>query len=135
MNIIYKISPYREALNTFHLARQKTLKKSGSVLADVEVCFSELVYGNTGMFVQVTAAPARVSIEFKAQFWLVDSPLPTFFCFISCSVFVSDSSPPSNAYTFIGVEESIPVNVAAVKTATRTNDLFISNLLTDYPYI
>jgi hypothetical protein len=40
----------------------------------------------------VTVAPAAVSIEFRAQLLLVDSPLPTFFCFISCSVFVSDSS-------------------------------------------
>jgi hypothetical protein len=33
-----------------------------------------------------------LSIEFRAQLLLVDSPLPTFFCAIDCSVFVSDSS-------------------------------------------
>ena len=82
-----------------------------------------------------TVAAVVVSIEFSAQLLLVDSPLPTFFCFISCSVFVSDSSPPSNAYTAIGVEENIPVNAAAAKTATSTNDLFISKLLMDYLYI
>jgi hypothetical protein len=39
-----------------------------------------------------TVAASVVSIEFSAQLLLVDSPLPTFFCFISCSVFVADSS-------------------------------------------
>ena len=39
-----------------------------------------------------TVAAKVVSIEFRAQLLLVDSPLPTFFCFISCPVFVSDSS-------------------------------------------
>ena len=65
------------------------------------------------------------SIEFSAQLLLVDSPLPTFFCFISCSVFVSDSSPSSNAYAAIGCVEIIPVNAAAIKTVAITIDLFI----------
>jgi hypothetical protein len=42
---------------------------------------------------RATIAAVPVSIEFKAQLLLVDSLLPTFLCFISCSVFVSDSSP------------------------------------------
>jgi hypothetical protein len=46
---------------------------------------------------RATIAAVPVSIEFKAQLLLVDSLLPTFFCFISCSVFVSDSSPLSVA--------------------------------------
>jgi hypothetical protein len=37
--------------------------------------------------------PPAESIKFAPQLLLVDSPLPTFFCAIDCSVFVSDSSP------------------------------------------
>src|SRR5918999_2106150 len=73
-----------------------------------------------------TVAASVVSIEFRAQLLLVDSPLPTFFCFISCSVFVSDSSPPSVAYTAIGCVENIPVNAAVIKTVAIANVLFIS---------
>jgi hypothetical protein len=69
-----------------------------------------------------TVAARVVSIEFKAQLLLVDSPLPTFFYFISCSVFVSDSSPPSVANAVVDI---IPVNAAAIKTVAMTIDLFI----------
>ena len=68
-----------------------------------------------------TAPPE--SIEFCAQLLLVDSPLPTFFCFISCSVFVADSSPPSTAYADV---ENIPVNAAATKIEAIIIDLFIA---------
>jgi hypothetical protein len=68
-----------------------------------------------------TVAARVVSIEFKAQLLFVDSPLPTFFCFISCSVFVADSSC-ANA---IGFADIIPVNAAAIKTVAMTIDLFI----------
>ena len=61
---------------------------------------------------------AALSIEFSAQLLFFDSPLPTFFCFISCSVFVSDSSPPSNAYADV---ENIPVNAAAIRTVAIAN--------------
>ena len=50
-------------------------------------------------------------IEFDPQLVLVDAPLPTFFCFSSCSVLVSDSS----AYA-IGVA-NIPAIVAAARNA------------------
>ena len=43
--------------------------------------------GPTDVTGQATVAVA-LSIEFSAQLLLVESPLPTFFCFISCSVFV-----------------------------------------------
>jgi hypothetical protein len=72
-----------------------------------------------------TVAAVVVSIEFSAQLLLVDSPLPTFFCFISCSVFVSDSSPLSVAYADV---ENIPVNAAAIRTEAITNVLFIGKL-------
>ena len=52
---------------------------------------------------------AALSIEFRAQLLLVDSPLPTFFCFISCSVFISDSSPPS--YVAYAEVENIPLSI------------------------
>jgi hypothetical protein len=68
-----------------------------------------------------TVAARVVSIEFRAQLLFVDSPLPTFFCFISCSVFVADSSC-ANA---IGFADIIPVNAAAIKTVAMTIDLFI----------
>jgi hypothetical protein len=60
-----------------------------------------------------TVAAAVVCNEFSAQLLLVDPSPPTFFCFISCSVFVSDSSPPSVAYADV---ENIPVNAAAINT-------------------
>ena len=69
-----------------------------------------------------TLAAAVVSIEFSAQLLLVDSPLPTFFCFISCSVFVSDSSSPSTAYADI---ENFPVDAAATKTVAMANTFFL----------
>jgi hypothetical protein len=79
---------------------------------------------------QLTSAPPCpvpvASIEFSAQLLLVDSPLPTFFCFISCSVFVSDSSPSSNAYAVTGCVENIPVNAAAIKTVAIASFLFIT---------
>ena len=53
---------------------------------------SLLHYGNADVTGHATVAAAVVSIEFSAQLLFVDSPLPTFFCFISCSVFVADSS-------------------------------------------
>jgi hypothetical protein len=96
----------------------------------------QLLIYSTAVTGHATVAARVVSIEFSAQLLLVDSPLPTFFCLMSCSVFVSDSSPPLDvAYAAIVVEENIPVNAAAAKTATSTNDLFISKLLTDYLYI
>ncbi len=64
---------------------------------------------------------AALSIEFSAQLLLVESPLPTFSCFISCSVFVSDSSC-ANA---IGLVENIPVNAAAIKTEAIAIVFFI----------
>jgi hypothetical protein len=75
-----------------------------------------------------TVAAAVVSIEFRAQLLLVDSPLPTFFYFISCSAFVSDSSR-ANA---IGFVDNIPVNAAAIKTEAITNVLFIRKQLNLY---
>src|SRR5918999_495887 len=70
-----------------------------------------------------TVAAAVVSIEFRAQLLFVDSPLPMFFCFISCSVFVSDSSPPS--YVAYADVENIPVNPAAIKTVAMASVLFM----------
>ena len=70
-----------------------------------------------------TSANAE-SIEFKAQLLFSDSPLPTFFCLMLCSVFVSDSSPPSVAYA--DVEENIPVNAAAIRTAAIAIVLYIA---------
>jgi hypothetical protein len=70
---------------------------------------------------QLAVASSVVWIEFSAQLLFVDSPLPTFFCFISCCVFVSDSSP-AVAYADV---ENIPVNTAAVKTAAIAIVLFI----------
>jgi hypothetical protein len=55
---------------------------------------------------------------FSPQLKLVDSPLPTFFCFNACSVFVSDSSPTSYADADV---ENIPVSVAAVRIAAIVN--------------
>ena len=106
-------------------------KKKERSLADFEkqpnYVFLLLVYGGgagspgTG---HATVA-AALSIEFRAQLLLVDSPLPTFFCFISCSVFVSDSSPPS--YVAYADVENIPVNPAAIKTVAIAIVLFITN--------
>lgn len=48
------------------------------------------------------------------QLKLVDSPLPTFFCFKTCCVFVSDSSPPSYANADV---ENIPISATAVRIA------------------
>jgi hypothetical protein len=67
----------------------------------------------SGPIGHVTVAAAVVSIEFSAQLLLVDSPLPSFSCFISCSVFVADSSPATLAYADVKI---IPVNAAATKT-------------------
>jgi hypothetical protein len=67
-----------------------------------------------------TVAAAVVSIEFRAQLLLVDSPLPTFFCFISCSVFVPLKSPSSVAYADV---ENIPVDAAAIKTEAMASVL------------
>ncbi len=114
---------------------KKIKKVEWLVTVTIRFFVASLLFYSTGTTGQFTDRAAIESIEFKPQLLLVESPLPTFFCFISCSVFVSDSSPPSNAYTAIGVEESNPVNAAAVKAATSTNDLFIANLLTDYLYI
>jgi hypothetical protein len=69
-----------------------------------------------------TVAARVVSIEFSAQLLFVDSPLPTFFCFISCSVFVPLKSPSSVAYADV---ENIPVNAAAIKTVAMAIVLFI----------
>jgi hypothetical protein len=55
------------------------------------VLTSLLHYGNADVTGHATVAAAVVSIKFGAQLF-VDSPLLTFFCFISCSVFVADSS-------------------------------------------
>src|ERR687892_1119260 len=95
-------------------------------------CYHKRVYSTAsaavsspGVTGHATVAAVVVSIEFSAQLLLVDSPLPTFFCFISCSVFVSDSSPPSVAYTAIGCVENIPVNAAVIKTVAIANVLFI----------
>ncbi len=63
--------------------------------ASAEQCFSVvslLYYGSADVVGHATVAANVVSIELRAQLLLVDSPLPTFFCFISCSVFVADSS-------------------------------------------
>ena len=68
-----------------------------------------------------TVAAKVVSIEFRAQLLLIDSPLPTFFCFISYSVFVSDSSW-ANA---IGFVDNIPANAAAIKTVAMASVLFM----------
>ena len=93
------------------------------VLAAVWYDTQLLIY-STAVTGHATVAARVVSIEFSAQLLLVDSPLPTFFCFISCSVFVSDSSPPSVAYADV---ENIPVNAAAIKTVAIANVLFIIN--------
>jgi hypothetical protein len=69
-----------------------------------------------------TVVAAVVSSEFRAQLLLVDSPLPSFSCAISCSVFVADSSPATLAYADV---ENIPVNTAATKTAAIGIALFI----------
>jgi hypothetical protein len=69
-----------------------------------------------------TVAAVVVSIEFRAQLLLVDVPLPSFSCAISCSVFVADSSPATLAYADV---ENIPVNTAAIKTAAVGIALFI----------
>jgi hypothetical protein len=65
--------------------------------------------------------PPAESIKFAPQLLLVDSPLPTFFCAIDCSVFVSDSSP----WAYADVE-NIPVNAAANKTVPITRVLSIT---------
>jgi hypothetical protein len=65
---------------------------------------------------------AALSIEFSAQLLLVDSPLPSFSCAISCSVFVADSSPATLAYADV---ENIPANAAAIKTDAIAIALFI----------
>jgi hypothetical protein len=79
----------------------------------------------TGHATVAPACPVPVaSIEFSAQLLLVDSPLPTFFCLMLCSVFVSDSSPPEVAYADV---ENIPVNAAAIKTVAMVIALFITN--------
>jgi hypothetical protein len=69
-----------------------------------------------------TVAVAVVSIEFSAQLLLVESPLPMFFCFISCSVFVPLWSPSSVAYADV---ENIPVNAAVIKAEAMAIVLFI----------
>jgi hypothetical protein len=65
---------------------------------------------------------AALSIEFSAQLLFVDSPLPSFCCAISCSVFVADSSPATLAYADV---ENIPVNAAATRTDAIAIALFI----------
>jgi hypothetical protein len=45
--------------------------------------------GNIVVTGHATVAAVVVSIEFSAQLLLVDSPLPMFSCFISCSVLVA----------------------------------------------
>ncbi len=67
--------------------------------------------GGTTVTGQATVAAAVESIEFRAQLLLVDSPLPSFCCAISCSVFVADSSPATLAYADV---ENIPANAAAM---------------------
>src|ERR671914_628896 len=94
------------------------------VLIGYDIPFLLLAYC-TAVTGHATVAARVVSIELSAQLLLVDSPLPTFFCFISCSVFVSDSSSPLDVAYTANVFENIPVNAAAVKTAKSTNDLFI----------
>jgi hypothetical protein len=79
----------------------------------------------TGHATVAPPCPVPVApIEFSAQLLLVDSPLPTFFCFISCSVFVSYSSC-ANAIGF--VVENIPVNAAAIKPVAMASTLFIKH--------
>jgi hypothetical protein len=67
---------------------------------------------------------AALSIEFRAQLLLIELPLPTFFCFIDCSVFVSDSSPPS--YVAYAEVENTPVNAAAIRTVAIASVLCIT---------
>jgi hypothetical protein len=69
-----------------------------------------------------TVAAVVVSIEFRAQLLFVDSPLPSFCCAISCSVFVADSSPATLAYADV---ENIPANAAATKIDAIVIALFI----------
>ena len=69
---------------------------------------------------------------FSPQLKLVDSPLPTFFCFNTCCVFVSDSSPPSYANADV---ENIPVRVAAVRIAAIVNIVFIVAMFVMRDYI
>ena len=69
-----------------------------------------------------TVAAVVVSIEFRAQLLFVDSPLPSFCCAISCSVFVADSSPATLAYADV---EIIPANAAATRTEAIATVLFI----------
>ena len=69
-----------------------------------------------------TVAAVVVSIEFRAQLLFVDSPLPSFCCAISCSVFVADSSPATLAYADV---ENIPANAAVTKTDAIAIALFI----------
>ena len=69
-----------------------------------------------------TVAAVVVSIEFRAQLLFVDSPLPSFCCAISCSVFVADSSPVTLAYADV---EIIPANAAATRTEAIATVLFI----------
>ena len=67
----------------------------------------------SGPIGHVTVAAVVVSIELRAQLLFVDSPLPSFCCAISCSVFVADSSPATLAYADV---ENIPANAAVTKT-------------------
>lgn len=69
------------------------------------------------IFINDHVGQEAMSVDFRAQLLLKDSPLLTFFCFISCSMFVSDSSW-ANA---IGFVDNIPANAAAIKTAAMTS--------------
>jgi hypothetical protein len=112
--------------NPSNKKKRKGVWLSSKVSAELGFSVASLLYYVTGTDVtgHATVAANVVSIEFRAQLLLVDSPLPTFFCFISCSVFVSDLSPPVVAYADV---ENIPVNAAAIKTVATVIALFIIN--------